>query len=121
MIHMVMADHSPAVLGAHNTIVAARAGKDLVSSLTGGLLMIGPRFGGALDEAASIFTDASDAGVDAEQFVKDMRKQNKLIMGIGHRIKSLSNPDKRIDIIKEYALENSVTTQCSTLLLLSSK
>lgn len=96
----------PAVSGAHNTIVAARAGKDLVSSLTSGLLTIGPRFGGALDEAASIFSEASDAGTDAEQFVKDMRKANKLIMGIGHRIKSLTNPDKRVEIIKRYALEH---------------
>jgi ATP citrate (pro-S)-lyase len=30
---MVTADHGPAVSGAHNTIVCARAGKDLVSSL----------------------------------------------------------------------------------------
>ena len=106
MILMVTADHGPAVSGAHNTIVAARAGKDLVSSLASGLLTIGPRFGGALDEAAAMFCDASDTGVDAEQFVKDMRKANKLIMGIGHRIKSLSNPDKRVEIIKNYALEN---------------
>jgi ATP citrate (pro-S)-lyase len=106
MILMVTADHGPAVSGAHNTIVAARAGKDLVSSLASGLLTIGPRFGGALDEAAKMFAEASDAGVDAEEWVKDMRKQNKLIMGIGHRIKSLSNPDKRVEIIKKYALEN---------------
>jgi ATP citrate (pro-S)-lyase len=106
MILMVTADHGPAVSGAHNTIVAARAGKDLVSSLASGLLTIGPRFGGALDDAAIMFAEASDAGVDAEHFVKDMRKQNKLIMGIGHRIKSLANPDKRVEIIKKYALEN---------------
>ena len=37
---MVTADHGPAVSGAHNTIVCARAGKDLVSSLTSGLLTI---------------------------------------------------------------------------------
>jgi ATP citrate (pro-S)-lyase len=80
IILMVIADHGPAVSGAHNTIVAARAGKDLVSSLTSGLLTIGPRFGGDMDEATSIFTDASDAFVDAQQFVKDMRKQNKLII-----------------------------------------
>ena len=61
IILMVIADHGPAVSGAHNTIVAARAGKDLISSLTSGLLTIGPRFGGDMDEAASIFTDASDA------------------------------------------------------------
>jgi ATP citrate (pro-S)-lyase len=106
MILMVTADHGPAVAGAHNTIVAARAGKDLVSSLASGLLTIGPRFGGALDEAAKMFTEASDGGEDAEEFVKKMRKQNKLIMGIGHRIKSLSNPDKRVEIIKKYAQEN---------------
>lgn len=106
MILMVTADHGPAVSGAHNTIVATRAGKDLVSSLTSGLLTIGPRFGGALDDAALMFSEASDNKVEAEQFVKDMRKANKLIMGIGHRIKSLSNPDKRVEIIKEYALQN---------------
>ena len=106
MILMVTADHGPAVSGAHNTIVAARAGKDLVSSLTSGLLTIGPRFGGALDEAAAMFTVASDTGVDAAQFVSDQRKANNLIMGIGHRIKSLSNPDKRVEIIKNFALEN---------------
>jgi ATP citrate (pro-S)-lyase len=106
MVLMVSADHGPAVSGAHNTIVCARAGKDLVSALTSGLLTIGPRFGGALDEAATMFTTASDSGTGAEQFVKDMRKANKLIMGIGHRIKSLANPDKRVEIIKNYALEH---------------
>jgi ATP citrate (pro-S)-lyase len=106
MILMVTADHGPAVSGAHNTIVATRAGKDLVSSLASGLLTIGPRFGGALDDAAAMFTEASDAGVDAEQFVKDMRRKNQLIMGIGHRIKSLQNPDRRVEIIKEFALQN---------------
>ena len=49
MVLMVTADHGPAVAGAHNTIVCARAGKDLISSLVSGLLTIGPRFGGALD------------------------------------------------------------------------
>eukprot|EP00968_Pinguiococcus_pyrenoidosus_P011921 scaffold1004_cov269-Pinguiococcus_pyrenoidosus.AAC.13 len=103
MILMVTADHGPAVAGAHNTIVTARAGKDLISSLTSGLLTIGPRFGGALDEAARMFTKASDENVDAGFFVTDMKKKGKLIMGIGHRIKSLDNPDKRVVIIKEYA------------------
>lgn len=40
MCLMVTADHGPAVSGAHNTIVCARAGKDLVSSLASGLLTI---------------------------------------------------------------------------------
>lgn len=33
---MLCADHGPCVSGAHNTIVTARAGKDLVSSLVSG-------------------------------------------------------------------------------------
>lgn len=58
----VTADHGPAVSGAHNTIVCARAGKDLVSSLVSGLLTIGDRFGGALDSAARQFSEAYDKG-----------------------------------------------------------
>ena len=40
MTLMITADHGPAVSGAHNTIVCARAGKDLISSLASGLLTI---------------------------------------------------------------------------------
>ena len=103
MVLMVSADHGPAVSGAHNTIVAARAGKDLVSALCSGLLTIGPRFGGALDDAASMFMNAVDDKVDALTFVNDMRKKNMLIMGIGHKIRTLQNPDMRVKIVKEYA------------------
>merc|ERR1719324_1487648 len=102
----VCADHGPAVSGAHNTIVAARAGKDLVSSLCSGLLTIGPRFGGALDEAAKMFAEAADAGVPAKKFVDDCKKNNILIMGIGHRIKSKTNPDMRVELVKEFALKH---------------
>lgn len=110
MVLMVTADHGPAVSGAHNTIVTARAGKDLISSLISGLVTIGPRFGGALDKAAEMFASAHDSGSSAAEFVVDMRRQNKLIMGIGHRIKSLSNPDKRVTIIKEFAKANFPST-----------
>eukprot|EP00434_Breviolum_minutum_P034321 symbB.v1.2.030373.t1/scaffold3260.1/size60085/5 len=103
MILMVTADHGPAVSGAHNTIVTARAGKDLVSALCSGLLTIGPRFGGALDDAAKMFAEARDSGISPKDFVEQSKKQNKLIMGVGHRIKSLANPDQRVVIIKDYA------------------
>jgi len=105
MVLMVTADHGPAVSGAHNTIVAARAGKDLISSLCSGLLTVGPRFGGALDAAATMFSEALDKGMSAKEFVNDMRRQSKLIMGIGHRVKSLHNPDMRVTIIKTFAKE----------------
>merc|ERR1712091_35604 len=80
MILMVTADHGPAVSGAHNTIVSARAGKDLVSSLCSGLLTIGPRFGGALDDAAKMFAAAHDGGMDPNTWVNHMKKSNELIM-----------------------------------------
>lgn len=35
---MLCADHGPCVSGAHNSIVTARAGKDLVSCLVSGML-----------------------------------------------------------------------------------
>lgn len=106
MILMVSADHGPAVSGAHNTIVAARAGKDLVSALCSGLLTIGPRFGGALDDAARMFSEAADLAMEASEFVSSMRKKNQLIMGIGHKIRTLQNPDMRVSIIKDFALKH---------------
>mmetsp|Transcript_88137 Transcript_88137/g.251574 ORF Transcript_88137/g.251574 Transcript_88137/m.251574 type:complete len:208 (-) Transcript_88137:19-642(-) len=112
MVLMVTADHGPAVSGAHNTIVAARAGKDLVSSLVSGLLTIGPRFGGALDDAARMMSGAVDKGMDPLTFTKEMRKENKLIMGIGHRIKSLDNPDMRVVIIKDFAQKHFPSNAC---------
>merc|ERR1719383_539794 len=106
MCLMITADHGPAVSGAHNTIVCARAGRDLVSSLVSGLLTIGDRFGGALDGAASMFTEAFDSGLIPMDFVNKTRKEGKLIMGIGHRVKSINNPDKRVTLVKEFAKEN---------------
>jgi len=106
MCLMITADHGPAVSGAHNTIVCARAGKDLVSSLVSGLLTIGDRFGGALDGAAGMFTEAFDSGLIPMEFVNKTRKEGKLIMGIGHRVKSINNPDKRVTLVKEFAKDN---------------
>ncbi len=103
MAIMVVADHGPAVSGAHNTIVAARAGKDLISSLVSGMLTIGPRFGGAIDGAALMFSEALDAGKTPRQFVDEMKAKGLNIQGIGHRVKSIHNPDMRVTIISEYA------------------
>jgi len=107
---MVTADHGPAVSGAHNTIVCARAGKGLVESLASGLLCIGPRFGGALDEAAQAFMKACDRGISARDWVNELKNNNELIMGIGHKVKSVNNPDKRVSIIVEYAKANFPAT-----------
>ncbi|KAJ1692053.1 hypothetical protein LUZ63_008751 [Rhynchospora breviuscula] len=100
---MLCADHGPCVSGAHNTIVTARAGKDLVSSLVSGLLTIGPRFGGAIDDAARYFKDACDRGLTPYEFVEGMKKKGIRVPGIGHRIKSRDNRDKRVQLLQKYA------------------
>ena len=70
--------------------------------LVTGLLTIGPRFGGALNEAAEQFSAAFDRKISPAEFVAEMRKKNQYIMGIGHRVKSLENPDARVKIVKEF-------------------
>ncbi len=106
MVLMIVADHGPAVSGAHNSIIAARAGKDVISSLASGMLTIGPRFGGAIDDSAKFMNDARTRGVDPRAFVEEMKVKNILIPGIGHRVKSLENPDGRVTLLIEYARKN---------------
>ncbi len=101
-----VADHGPAVSGAHNAKVTARAGKSVVESLVTGLLTIGPRFGGAIDGAALYFKYADDNNLSPKEFLGYMKKQGVPIPGIGHRIKSLKNPDLRVKGLMDYAAEN---------------
>lgn len=82
--------------GAHNTIVTSRAGKDLISCLVSGLLTIGPRFGGAIDDAARYFQDARDRNLDPDEFVEEMKHKGIRVPGIGHRIKSKVRPYGRL-------------------------
>jgi len=110
MVLMVTADHGPAVSGAHNTIITARAGKDLISSLVSGLMTIGPRFGGAIDGAAQQFSQAYDRNLSPKDFVDEMKQQGELISGIGHRVKSLENNDKRVILLKEYVFKHFPAT-----------
>ena len=111
LVLQIVADHGPAVSGAHNAIVAARAGKDLISSLVSGLLTIGPRFGGAIDGAAYWFKKFHDEDKEPCEMVSEMKAMNILIPGIGHRVKSVINPDKRVEILKEYARKNFPKTE----------
>jgi succinyl-CoA synthetase alpha subunit len=101
------ADHGPAVSGAHNAIITARAGKDLMSALASGILTIGPRFGGAISDAAKYIREALQKGMQPQEFVKYMKDVvNINIPGIGHRIKSVQNPDVRVLLLKEFVFKN---------------
>lgn len=98
---VLIADHGPAVSGAHNAIVTARAGNDLKSSLIAGLTTIGPRFGGAIDGAGKYWLESLHTGVSAQEFVDTMKKKGENIPGIGHKVKSKFNPDVRCSILEE--------------------
>jgi len=102
----ILADHGPGVSGSHNTIVASRAGKDLVSSLVSGLLTIGPLFGGAMDCAARDFYQAHRESMAPAAFVEMKKQRGERVSGIGHRVKSIYNPDSRVTLIIEYVKEN---------------
>jgi len=105
-----VADHGPAVSGAHNAKVTARAGKSVVEALVTGLLTIGPRFGGAIDGAAKYFKYADDHGLTPAEFLNYMKGEGMPIPGIGHRIKSLKNPDLRVTGLMNYAAEHFPAT-----------
>lgn len=99
----LLADHGPYVSGAANTIITARAGKDLVSSLSAGLLTIGPRFGGAINQAAAGWLSGVDAGGDAKLFVESFRATGGIIPGIGHKKYRLEKPDPRVSALFAHA------------------
>ncbi len=102
----ITADHGPCVSAAHNAIVTAMAGKDLTAAVASGVLTIGPRFGGAIDDAARYFKDALERGLTPRQFVDEMKTKNINIPGIGHRVKSVQNPDMRVKLLEEWAFTN---------------
>ncbi len=106
MVIQIIADHGAAVSGAHNTIVAARAGKDLISSMVSGILTIGPRFGGAVNGAAEHFLYGLRNGLAPREFVNHMKDRNIRVQGIGHKLHTLENPDKRVELMKDFAKRN---------------
>lgn len=102
-IIILLADHGPAVSGATNTIVTARAGKDILSSLVSGLLTIGPRFGGAIDGAARTWYESVKDNESPEDLIIRMKKSGHPLQWIGHKVKSKFNPDGRCQILKKLA------------------
>ena len=98
----MLVDHGPYVSGAVNTIVTARAGKDLVSSLAAGLLTIGPRFGGAINDAAGNWLDGVTQDETARGFVERFASRSVPIPGIGHKKYRLDRPDSRVSSFMKF-------------------
>ncbi len=99
----LLIDHGGHVSGAVNTMIAARAGKDMVSSLSAGLLTIGPRFGGAVNTAAGMWLWGVGKKKSAREFVEEMNQKGELIPGIGHRKYRVGLPDPRVKALQEFA------------------
>lgn len=102
-VFLLSVDHGPQVSGALNTIVTARAGKGLVDSLAAGLLTIGPRFGGAVSDAAGEWFTGVTEGKEPAEHVESYAKAKKYIGGIGHKKYRLGLPDPRTDLLAEFA------------------
>lgn len=105
-IIMLTADHGPCVSGALTAIIAACAGIGLSQSVAAGLIMIGPRFGGAVTDASKWFHyGLVNYPNDIPGFLEYMKKNVGPVPGIGHRVKSLRNPDKRVAELKKCVKE----------------
>lgn len=98
----LLVDHGPHVSGGINTMVTARAGRDMSSSVASGLLTIGDRFGGAINEAAGNFIYAISNNKSPIELVEEFSKQGKTIAGIGHKKYRIDLPDPRVSTIMEF-------------------
>ncbi|MBP6962315.1 hypothetical protein KBB49_02150 [Candidatus Saccharibacteria bacterium] len=109
IIFLLSIDHGPQVSGALNTIVTARAGKNLVDSLVAGLLTVGPRFGGAVSGAAGVWLKGVSEGLSPKELVEDYASRKEYIMGIGHKKYRLGLPDPRTEQLMKFAekIENT--------------
>ncbi|MFN3639092.1 MAG: citrate/2-methylcitrate synthase [Chloroherpetonaceae bacterium] len=113
-IIILSADHGPAVSGALATILAACAGIALPQAVAAGLIMIGPRFGGAVSDAGKYFKlGATSYRNDIPGFLAYMKANVGPVPGIGHRVKSLRNPDKRVKSLVSFVKSRpSLQTPC---------
>ena len=109
-IIMLSADHGPCVSGALTTVIAACAGIGLSQAVAAGMIMIGPRFGGAVTDAGRWFKYAIDNQLSVNDFLAYMKQNVGPVPGIGHRVKSLKNPDKRVKELVGYVKSLGIKT-----------
>jgi len=109
-IIMLSADHGPAVSGALTTIIAACAGISMAQAVAAGMIMIGPRFGGAVTDAGKWFKYAVENKLSVDDFLTYMKTNVGPVPGIGHRVKSVKNPDKRVKELVSYVKSLKIHT-----------
>lgn len=89
-------DHGPHVSGAVNTIISTRAGRDMSSALATGVLTIGDRFGGAMNNAGKVWFESVSHETTPAQLVALYSKRRDYIPGIGHKKYTIYKPDPRV-------------------------
>jgi ATP citrate (pro-S)-lyase len=107
-------DHGPHVSGAVNTMITARAGRDMGASVASGILTIGDRFGGAINNAAKVWHESVSHGTSPLDLVSSYSKNRDYIPGIGHKKYSIYKPDPRVKLLLEHGksvLSNAKHTQ----------
>lgn len=107
-------DHGPHVSGAVNTIITTRAGRDMGSALATGILTIGDRFGGAMNNAGKVWFESVSHGTTPQELVEIYSKRRDYIPGIGHKKYTVYKPDPRVSEL--IALGKSVITNPKHLL-----
>lgn len=99
MIFSELISHGAEPSGSVNTMITARAGKDMVSSISAGLLTVGNRFGGAVNGAALNWYRGVNEMVTVDQLLQEHKKLNEYVLGIGHKKYSINQKDPRVEII----------------------
>lgn len=102
-VFTLLIDHGGHVSGAVNSMITARAGKDMPAAVSAGLLTVGPRFGGAINAAADAWRTAVANNESASDFVERKNKAGELILGIGHRKYRVGIPDPRVEALSAFA------------------
>lgn len=98
----LLVDNGPYQSGVLNTMITARAGRDMLSSLAAGLLTIGPRFGGATNAAAANWLAGVESGKSPWDFVEEFAARREYIQGIGHKKYTIDQPDPRVEQLLKF-------------------
>lgn len=102
-------DHGPHVSGAVTTMITARAGRDMGTAVASGILTIGERFGGAMNNAATVWFEAVSRGTAPIDLVNEYSRKRDLIPGIGHKKYSVYKPDPRVATLLAQAKQAGIS------------
>lgn len=109
VVVVMLADKGPCDCAAHCSIVASRAGRDVISALCAGLLNMGALYGGAgADDAARCWFAGMESKLSPQKFVERMKRDGIVIRGIGS---PSPKAEKRAAVLRQYALASFPSTR----------